>query len=199
MSALNDILNSLSLDQLAKTLGTDQDTAEQSTRQAIDSLLKGMQNNAADPGGEASLAQALENHSGSKLAGAKKISIDDVDTEDGAKVANHVLGSDAEQQVAGFLGGAAGSKLLSILAPVVMSYVAGQMKGGGFGDILGSILGQPQTPSPTERQDELEGRGVGQPTKPSLGDILGQFMGQGQAQETPSARSVTKGKSPFNV
>ena len=187
MSALNDILNSLPLDQLAGTLGTDRGTAEQSARQGIESLLTGLHSNASQPEGEASLARALQQHSGSKFTGQQQISVDDVDTEDGQKVARHVLGDNPEQAVSGLLGGEGGSKLLSILAPLVMGYLANKVGGQGQGNILGSILG---------------GLGQGQQSGTGglggLSDILGQFMGGGAAS-SPSAASTTKRDSPFNV
>ncbi len=145
-----------------------------------------MQSNAAQPEGEASLARALQQHSGSKFTGDQQVSVDDVDTKDGHKVARHVLGNNPEQAVSGLLGGEGGSKLVSILAPLVMGYLANKM-GSGQGNILGSILG---------------GLGEGQPAgKGGLGglsDILGQFMGGGSA-DSSTARSTTQRDSPFNV
>lgn len=190
MSAINDILNSLPLDQLAGMLGTDQETTEQSARKGIESLLNGMQSNASDPDGEASLARALEQHAGSQFTGAQQVSVEDVDTEDGSKVARHVLGSNPEQAVSGLLGGEMGSKLISILAPLVMGYLANKMTGGGQqaggqqGGILGSILGSLG-----------QAQGSGQGGLGGLSDILGQFMGGGDGPTQPNSGRT----SPFNV
>jgi len=49
MSAVDDILTDIPMDQLATLLGVDEATAEQATRQAIPALLGGMQANAEDP------------------------------------------------------------------------------------------------------------------------------------------------------
>ena len=46
MSAVDDILADIPMDQLAAQLGVDQATAEQAARQAIPALLGGMQANA---------------------------------------------------------------------------------------------------------------------------------------------------------
>ena len=62
MSAVDDILADIPMDQLAAQLGVDEATAEQATRQAIPALLGGMQANAEDPAGAASLAGALGDH-----------------------------------------------------------------------------------------------------------------------------------------
>ena len=100
------------------------------------------------------------------------VGFDEVDEADGAKIAHHVFG-DNEQQVVNQLGGLGGGnaliqKLLPILAPIVMSWLAGKLMGadeaqgqtrqapssggGGLGDILGQILGggasAPQTQAP---------------------------------------------------
>lgn len=197
MSALNDILSSLPLDQLAGKLGTDTGTAEQSARKGIESLLNGMRSNAGSPDGEASLARALQQHAGSRFTGDQQVSVDDVDTEDGSKVARHVLGDNPEQSVSGLLGGEMGGKLISILAPLVMGYLGNKMTGGGQqsggqhgGGILGSILG-----SLGQSQSGGQQGGLG-----GLGDILGQFMGgNDDTQGQSSARSTTQGNSPFNV
>ena len=63
MSAVDDILADIPMDQLAAQLGVDEATAEAATRQAIPALLGGMQANAEDPAGAASLAGALGDHS----------------------------------------------------------------------------------------------------------------------------------------
>jgi hypothetical protein len=51
MSAVDEILTEIPMDQLAAQLGVDQATAEQAARQAIPALLGGMQANSEDPAG----------------------------------------------------------------------------------------------------------------------------------------------------
>jgi hypothetical protein len=86
------------------------------------------------------------------------VNLDEVDTGDGDKIVDHVFGSNRDQ-VVNQLGAAAGpadssllGKLLPMLAPIAMAYVAKQVKergattagnggGGGLVDILGSVLG----------------------------------------------------------
>jgi len=57
------------IDQLARQLGVDKKVAEQAARQALPALLGGMQANAQDPGGAASLAKAVDEHDSSLLDG----------------------------------------------------------------------------------------------------------------------------------
>ena len=81
MSAVDDILADIPMDQLAAQLGVDQATAEQMTRQAIPALLGGMQANAEDPAGARSLAGALGQHPSDLIDGGvdlNQVNADDV-------------------------------------------------------------------------------------------------------------------------
>ena len=77
-----------------------------------------------------------------------------MDADDGDKIVGNVFGSQRDQvvnQLGSQGGGDSGliGKLLPLLAPIVMSYLAKQMSsrstqgggGGGLTDILGSVLG----------------------------------------------------------
>ncbi|HLL62561.1 MAG TPA: DUF937 domain-containing protein [Propionibacteriaceae bacterium] len=171
MSATDEILANIPLNQLAAQLGVDEATAEAATRQAIPALLGGLQANAQDPAGAASLAGALGNHSSALVDGG--VNLDEVDTADGEKIVGNIFGSNSSQ-VAHTLGHNLGQqsgliqKLLPILAPIVLSYLTRRLtgggSGGGAGDLLGSILG---------------GSGAGQGG--GLSDVLGGMLGGGQA------------------
>ncbi len=157
MSNVDDIVAGIPMQSLADQLGVDQGTAESAVRQALPALLGGMQANAADPAGEASLAGALDQHSPDLVTGG--VDLDQVDTADGEKIVGHVFGGNTNQvaqTLGGNLGGGGGdlmAKLLPVLAPIVLSYLAQRMQGGagsaagqeagggGLGDLLGGILG----------------------------------------------------------
>src|ERR687894_1510446 len=170
MSATDEILADIPISQLAAQLGVDEVTAEAATRQAIPALLGGLQANAQDPAGAASLAGALGNHPSNLVDGG--VNLEEVDTADGEKIVGNIFGSNSTQ-VAHTLGNNLGQqsgliqKLLPILAPIVLSYLtrrlAGGGAGGGAGDLLGSILG---------------GGGAGQGG--GLSDVLGGMLGGGQ-------------------
>lgn len=186
MSAVQELLNQVPMDQLANELGTDQQTAEQTAQEAIATLMGGLQNNVADPQGEVSLAQALQQHSGGSIAQrlvtGDQISLDQVDVEDGEKIVGHVLGNNEASYAA-----AAGSdnamlqKALKYLAPLVLAYLAQKItsgqagQGGGFGDILGQILGGGAGAQQTQEPQQQQGQGGG-----ILGQILGQVLGGGR-------------------
>ncbi|MGH8775312.1 MAG: DUF937 domain-containing protein [Jiangellaceae bacterium] len=187
MTDLNDLLSQIPMDQLARQLGVDERTAEQATRQALPALLGGMQANAQDAAGAASLGRAVGNHDGSLLDGG--VDFGQVDTEDGDKIVKNVFGENRDQVVNKLAGGGGegGSnligKLLPMLAPVVMAFLAKQFSqggstatasasggggAGGLGGLLGGLLGGGQGGG------QAGGLGGG------IGDLLGGLLGGGK-------------------
>jgi hypothetical protein len=173
MSEVDEILDSLPIAQIAAELGEDPQAVEQAAAVALPALLGGMQANAQDPAGEASLAAAVGQHDETLASGP--VDLASVDVDDGEKITRHVFG-DQQDAVIRQLGGASSAglvkKLLPILAPIVLSYLAKRMgaKGGATagGGILGSILSQ-----------ILAGaaQGGGRAGAPSAGSILGDLLG----------------------
>jgi hypothetical protein len=154
VSQIDEIMSAIPIDRLAAQLGVDRDTAEDAVRKAVPSLLGGMEANAQDPAGAASLDKAVGGHSSALVDGG--VNLDDVDTNDGDRIVANVFGAERDQvvnQLAGSTKADSGliAKLLPLLAPIVMSYLAKQMSGrsaaggggggGGIADILGGILG----------------------------------------------------------
>ena len=192
MSAVDEILTDIPMDQLALLLGVDEATAEQATRQAIPALLGGMQANAEDPAGAASLAGALGDHPSDLIDGG--VDLDQVDADDGEKIVGNVFCTNQDQvaqTLGGNLGGQGGliKQLLPILAPIVLAYLSkrlmGQGQGGGGGqnnpfggatgsanplnDMLNSMLG-----------GGAAGGGAGQSGAGSILDMLGGMLGGGR-------------------
>lgn len=175
MSEIDQLLAQVPLAQIADELGVDEAQAEQSSRTALEALLGGLQANASDPAGALSLGQALGQHDGS-LLGAD---LGDIDQEDGAAIVHNIFGNNTEDVIAQ-LGGVRGSggsslisKLMPILAPIVLAWLAKKMQGqGGMGDILGQVLGG-------AIGGAAGGSGSGGGLGGGLGDILGQVLGGG--------------------
>jgi hypothetical protein len=186
VTAVDELLTQIPMGQLASRLGVDQQTAEQATRQALPALLSGMHANAQDPDGARSLADAIGQHDNDLLNGG--VDVDQVDTSQGDKIVQNVFGDNRGQVVnqLGGIGGAGGSdlmgKLLPMLAPIVMSYLARRLTGGGggtvpasgtggggLGDVLGGLLG-----GGGQAGSQAGGAGGG------LGDLLGGLLGQGR-------------------
>lgn len=203
MSAADEIVSGLDLEQLATELGTDPGTAEEAVRVALPTLFDGMQANlSADPQGAAGLVEALTEHADDLTTGG--IDLADVDTADGEKIVQHLFANSPDQLQAlqassaggGMLGGLMG-KLLPILAPIVLSYIAKRLGmggsssrssqssgGGGLGDLLGPILGG------------LLGGGSG--GMGGLGDILGGGSQQ-QPQQYPQYPQGQQGGSNTDI
>jgi hypothetical protein len=184
MDEVDDIVAGIPMNALADQLGVDLNTAKSAVRQALPALLGGMQANAADPAGAASLAGALNEHSPDLVTGG--VDLNQVDVSDGEKIVDNVFGRNSAQ-VAQTLdsnfGGAGSSdlikKLLPLLAPIVLSYLSSRMRGGGAArpdqsppadnvqDLLGSILGG-------------MGDGTQRPQADSVLDMLGGLLGAGR-------------------
>lgn len=174
---IDEILSQLPADDLAARLGTDPETAMDAARRALPALLSGLDLEVQSGQADALGAAALKDHDPGILAQDNPLSL--IDFSDGEKILGHMFGDNrgAVEQRLGASGKAeAGlfSKLLPMLAPLVMSWLAGRMKskagsassgggGGGLGDILGGLLG---------------GEGAGG-TAPGggLGDLLGGILG----------------------
>lgn len=194
MTELHDILRQIPVDQIAGLLGTDRQTAQAAVEAAVPTLLAGMQNNAQATDGAASLESALGQHQDGLLEGG--VDVSQVDTADGEKIVSHVFGGQQDQvasQLAGTsqLGGVGGDlikRLLPILAPIVMSYLANKVLGGrgqssgaggsgaagGAGGIdLGGILGGILGGAGGAAAGGAGGMG-------GLGDLLGGLLGGGQ-------------------
>ncbi len=177
MAGVDEVLAQIPMDDLAARLGVDPATAADMSRQAIPALLAGMGANAQDPDGAASLAAALGRHDPSRIEGG--VDLDAVDEQDGDEIVHHVFGDNTDEVVSrlgadGPGGGVAMQRLLPMMAPIVMAYLAKQMTqprggqtspgGGGMGDVLGGMLG---------------GGGRGSGGTGGLGDVLGGMLGGG--------------------
>jgi hypothetical protein len=173
MSAVDEIMQQIPLGQLANQLGVDEQTAGTAAQQAIPALLGGLHANAQDPAGAASLEGAIGNHSAGLIDGG--VDLSQVDTGDGQKIVSNIFGDHRDtvaQTLGGNLAGLGGNsgdlmqKLLPILAPIVMSYLAKRMGGGAdAGGLLGSLLGGAM------------GGGAAGGGGGGLGDLLGSMLG----------------------
>lgn len=192
MSPVDEIMSQIPMQQLAGQLGVDVATASQAARTALPALLGGIQANTADPGGASSFAQAVQQHSGALIDGG--VDLAQVNVAEGQKIVGHVFGANQGQvvQQLGGLGQAGSSigqdliaKLLPILAPIVMSWLAKQLTGGalgggapaqaggggGIGDVLGGLLGGVLGGGAAPQQ---------QGGMPDLGSLLGGLLGGGR-------------------
>lgn len=201
MSEIQELQQELPIAKIAQQAGVSEDEARQAIDAVLPALVGGMQANAEDPAGSASLERALGDHRGAlqqRLAG-------DVDAADGAKIVDNVFGGSTDR-IATALGGdgALGQiirKVLPIVAPIVLAWLAERIFGGGskgqssqaqqpagaptpastqsgdnpFGN-SGSSGGSQATP---QQQSKPEQSSSQQQTQPDLGGILGDLLGGG--------------------
>src|SRR6478609_1483195 len=206
MASYDEILSQVPLQELADQWGVDESEVEQAAHTALPALLGGLQANAHDPAGAQSLASALTDHQGTNVSG-----LADVDERDGQKIVGNIFGGNTDQvvsQLGGVGSGVGGSgpagslvqKLLPILAPIVMSWLANKIgQSGGLGSILGgdpgggggsdSAAGSASVPESGPLFPGGQGASSGQVQSPvggagaegggsnPLEDILGQVLG----------------------
>lgn len=203
MTAIDDILGKLDIDQLAAQLGSDPDSIRQASSEAISSLMGGLQQNSAQPAGARLLASALQDHTSSSLLNDMKVDINKIDAADGEKIVQHALGARPDQ-AAQAIGGRSDKgllqRLLPILAPIVLAYLAsrlgnrqidagrGQQTQQSGGSILDILLGQGgrqqgRQPSADYQQGYEDGYNAARAESQQTGgmglsDILGGMMGQ---------------------
>jgi hypothetical protein len=197
---LDELVAQLPIDQLAAQLGADPEEVKRASRQSVDALVGGMQANAKDPGGAVSLTEALGQHAGDALGGLTDLSR--VDTDDGDKIVGHVFGDQREAVVSqlggtGDGGGGLFAKLLPMLAPLVMGWLAKSMSGGGgaqapaggaaadaggggIGDMLGGLLGGGSEAGGGGIGDMLGGLLGGSEGSSDVTDMLGGLLGGGR-------------------
>lgn len=142
---LGGILNQLGsngLSQIAGAIGADESKAGDAVAMALPALLGGMAKNAQSSDGANALASALDDHDDSVFGKLGDL----LGSDDGAKILGHVLGNKTEatqQRIAGGSGLDMGSvsKLLPMLAPLVMGYLGKQKKAEGLGadDLAGRL------------------------------------------------------------
>lgn len=192
MTSFDDLLSQVPIAQIADQLGVDQATATTAVQAALPTLLGGLQANAAQPQGAASLLGALGNHGG-LVEGEGAVDLQQVDVGDGEKIVDNVFGAEKNTVISalGAGGGTGGNeligKLLPILAPIVLAYMAKQLtgggaaapqqtqaSGGGLGDLLGGLLGGSSNTGGLGGMigDALSKNGGG-----GLGSVLGGLLG----------------------
>lgn len=178
MAAVDEILQNLPIDQLAQQVGAEPQEVQAAAQAALPALLGGLQAN-AQGGGASSIVEALGQHT-------DDVDPARVDPADGQKIASHIFGSN-EEQVYSALGGTGASgglikKLIPILAPIVLSYIANKVLKGG-----GTATQQTQAPA----DDSAQG-GPGS-LDSMLRDVLGGALGGGTAmQQNPAPQPETQ-------
>lgn len=180
-NAVDDILASIDLKALAGQVGASPAQVKKAVQAAVPTLLGSLQANATDADGAASLERALGQHTG------EIGSLDEIDIEDGRKILGHAFAGQPERL--GALAGQNGdllAKIMPVLAPIVMNWLANNLLGGGKskaagGDMLGDLLG-----------GLLGGDSGGSGGSGGLGDLLGGVLGGIFGGQEPTAPAKKK-------
>jgi hypothetical protein len=210
MSDLNDLIQSVfaggNLEAISQHLGTSNDETAAGISAALPALLGALAGNASTPRGEQKLASVLErDHDGSLLDSLGGMLTGSLGgrAANGSGIVGHLFGDDNHQNdVVNSLAGRSGvnpsliSKMLPLLAPLVMGWLGKQMRGGnnsqaaassdgmgmgglgggGLGGLLGGVLGQMMGGGGM-------GGGGGGGMGGGLADMLGGLLGGGQQQQ----------------
>jgi len=183
------------LGQLAGVLGADNDAVGKGVAAALPALLGGLARNAREPEGASSLANALgDNHDGSILDSLGSIFggspwAQQQANRDGEKIVGHVFGRSrprVEQQVqaSSGLSSAMVSKLLPLLAPVVLGYLGKKLTGNNSEQVASTLQHER---AEVQQQDGMFGKILDmldgdddEPGNGGLMDMAGDLL-QGQA------------------
>jgi len=176
MSDLDGLLKQIPIDQIAAKLGVPHDVAEDAVAKVLPTIVAGLSANSKDKAGAASLEKALAKHEGRAAS-----TVDQIDTDDGEKIVHNVFGSNKDKVVTAVSKTAKAdesviAKILPIVAPIVLSWLASQLLNkkktdaagsgqGALGDLLGGLLG---------------GASAGKGGGDVLGGLLGGLLGGGK-------------------
>lgn len=131
------LMNPSTLDKVGCKVQAKPDQVMQMAKLALPTLLTAMSRNASTPEGAESLSKALDRHADDKVDDFDSF-FDTVDTDDGAKILNHVFSGNAQKVHSGIArnsgldaGQVAG--LLTQFAPLLMGLLSQQKKRGNVG------------------------------------------------------------------
>lgn len=208
---IDQLMRAIPTDQIAQSIGEDPAATRQAVEATLPALLGGLTANAESRDGAQSLLQALGRHDDGLADGGA--TLDQIDVQDGEKIVGHVFGGNTDD-VVNRLGGMSGSqtssivrKLLPILAPIVLSWLAkqvgGAMQGGGGAggvrqpDTRGGedSVRQPDGPLGRGRSEQIESdardrapqQQGGTDLTSVLQDVLGSALGGATGQQDRSS------------
>ncbi len=187
MSLLNGDLGNQLTAGISKQTGASEAETQSVVSTALPALLGALQNNAGNGQGAQGILSALASkHDGSILDNISGFLGND-DTSEGNGILGHVLGDKRgalEQGISSKTGVSSGtvSKILAMLAPIVMGYLGKQSRsnnvndGNGLNDLLGGLLGGQS--GNNVLGGLLDQNGDGKLGIDDVGGLLGGFFGK---------------------
>ncbi|HTX93606.1 MAG TPA: DUF937 domain-containing protein [Mycobacterium sp.] len=186
MAGLDDLYTQIPTAEIANKLGADKGDVDNAVHKLVPVLLGGLQQNSQDPEHASRIESMATSH-------AERGLLDAGGRSDGHQaVATLFGGNDADQVASALADRGVGNRellkqLLPVLVPIVLAYIGKQLgssgegrapqtqetaRGGGLGEVLGSILGGSGDKSLGGiLGDVLSGKGG------ALGDLLGGLLG----------------------
>ena len=140
-------LGGANLTQLSQQIGADEATTQQAIQAALPMLLGGMARNASNPAGADALSSALNNHADGGVLGNISGLLGNPQSGGGAGILGHIFGNKRDAVEQG-VGNATGldkpqmSKLLMVLAPIVMAYLARRQQHAQTADAAPNASGE---------------------------------------------------------
>ncbi|MGW4117097.1 DUF937 domain-containing protein [Nocardia sp. NPDC004711] len=192
MTSFDDLLSHVPVAQIAERLGVDEATAKTAIDAAVPVLLGGFQAQAGNPEVGLNLENEVAGQPHGLLDGG--VDMSQVDIANGSQIVDQTFGAD-KNTVISALGNVGGnnisqdlmSKLLPMLAPIVLAYLGKKALGGGdgtagqsggIGDLLGSLLGGATGGNSGGGLGDILGKAVGQNAGSVLGKVLGGLLGK---------------------
>ncbi len=170
------LLSADSLKGIASASGTSSSDVKKVLTQALPALLSGADNQSKT---SSSFAKALTDHASADTSDLGSF-LKNIDLDDGAKIIGHLLGSSESgttKEVAKKSGVSESkvTKILSSVAPLLMSLLGKESKSSGIGDLLGSLdwgdlLGDLLDGDSSKKKSSKKSSSGG------LGDILGSVL-----------------------
>jgi len=188
LDLLNGSLGKEVVDGITKKTDASAEQTQAVVSTALPALLGALKNNAGSGDGAQGILNALgSKHDGSILDNLSGFLGND-DTSDGNGILGHMLGNQRgglEQAISGKTGVSSGtvSKILAMLAPIVMGYLGKQSRnnnvsdGGGLSDMLGGMLGG-KADGGNILGGLLDQNGDGKLGVDDVGGLLGGFFGK---------------------
>ena len=191
MEKILDLLNGSLGNEVVAGITQNTEASEEQTKAVVSSalpaLLGALQNNASKDEGAQGILNAIgSKHDGSILDNLSGF-LGSNDTSDGNGILGHMLGDKrgaVEHAISGKTGVSSGtvSKILAMLAPVVMGYLGKQSQnkqvsdGNGLNDLLGGMLGGQS--GGNVLGGLLDQNGDGKLGVDDVGGLLGGFFGK---------------------
>lgn len=191
MDAISNLLNGALgkelIEGISKNTGTTATETQAVVSTALPALLGALQNNANSGGAQSILNAIGSKHDGSILDNLSGF-LRGGDTTDGNGILKHILGDKKgaiENAISGKTGVSSGSvsKILAMLAPIVMGYLGKQSRGNSVNDgnaltgLLGGMLGG-KSGSGGILGSVLDQNGDGKLDANDVGNLLGGLFGK---------------------